>query len=537
MKLFVKLIRYSWFRGLMSVLLGAVGGLASLRLIAIIHAALGCPPTESAGLAGEFALMCVVVLVSQIGSKCFFIRLAQSASAQLRLELSERILDAPLLGLETVGQHRLLNALIGDVNAITQALAGLPHVFASAMVLLAGIGYLATFSLPLAVCTVLVASLGVGSYLAVERFANRHLREAREGQDEVLDQLRAMIGGIKELKANHQRQTEFLQRVLIPAETAMRNKAVTGQSIQGVALSWGRLAVFVGIGLLIFVWPRLQQVDAATLTGYTLTILYLVFPLDAIVAWLPSMNRATVSLEKIELLGLTIDRREPHPRATFPAAFTTIELRDVAFHYEAPDGRGFSLGPLNMQVRCQEVLFVAGGNGSGKTTFAKLLTGLYVPASGTMLLDGQPIDDARRADYRQRFATVFVEGNLFDRLLGISADEADIARWIDLLGIHQKVDLPSRRLLTGELSRGQHKRLALLVACLDDRPVFVFDEWAAEQDPGFKDVFYRQILPELKLRGRTVVAITHDDRYFFAADRILTLVDGQIASDPGRKAA
>jgi putative ATP-binding cassette transporter len=537
MRLFLKLIRYSWLHGLLSVVLGAVGGLASLWLIAIIHAALSQESSDSSHLAATFALLCVLVMISQVGSRCFFVRLSQSAAARLRFELCERILNAPLLGLETVGHHRLLNTLIGDVNTITQALAGLPNVCAKAMVLIAGIGYLASFSIPLAACTVFVAALGVLSYLGGNRIANRYLREAREDQDEVLHQLRAMIRGIKELKANVRRQADFVEQVLVPAETSMRGKMVTGQSIQGVAQSWGRLTMFIGIGLLIFVWPRLQEIDAATLTGYTLTILYLVFPLDGIVGWLPAMNRATISLAKIESLGLLIDKQEPQPSARLQKAFGTIELRSLSFSYESPGGEGFSLGPLNMQVRAREVLFVAGGNGSGKTTFAKLLTGLYIPDGGAVLLDGQPVSGERRADYRQLFSTVFVEGNLFDRLLGIDCGQREIIKWIELLGIREKVDLHSGRLLTDELSRGQHKRLALLVACLDDRPVFVFDEWAAEQDPGFKDIFYRKILPELKVRGRTVVAITHDDRYFFAADRVLELANGRIESASGTKVA
>ncbi len=537
MKLFLELVRCSWLRGLLSVLLGAIGGLASLRLISIIHTALSQPTSESMRLAGSFALLCIVVMVSQAGSKYFFVRLSQWAAAQLRLELCERILNAPLLGLESIGQHRLLNALIGDVNAITQALAGLPNVCGKAMVLIAGIGYLASFSVPLAACTVIVASLGVAIYLLGNRLANRYLREAREDQDELLHQLRAMIRGIKELKGNHRRQIDFVQRVLIPSETRMRDKTIIGQSIQGVAQSWGRLVLFAGIGLLIFVWPHLQHIDLATLTGYTLTILYLVFPLDGIVGWLPAMNRANISLQKIETLGLLIDDLERPPREQPAESFQEVELRGVTFRYETLDGDGFSLGPIDMNVYPEEVLFIAGGNGSGKTTFAKLLTGLYVPATGEILLNGVAVDDYRRAGYRQLFSTVFVEGNLFDRLLGIDADHADIARWLDLLGIQSKVDLETGRLVTEELSRGQHKRMALLVACLDDRPIFVFDEWAAEQDPGFKDIFYRKILPELKLRGRTVVAITHDDRYFFAADRLLTLDDGRIEPAEERKVA
>ncbi len=528
MRLLFLLLGESWLGGVLSATLGAVGGVVSLLLITLIHAALSAPPAESGRIAGIFALLCGVVLVTQIGSKCLLVRLSQSTAARLRIKLCERILDAPLVELEAVGKHRLLATLIDDVNGIAWALTGLPSVGAQAMVLVAGIVYLATLSAPLAMCTVLVASLGVLSYLAGNRIANRFLRQAREGQDEVLRQLRDMIRGIKELKGHHHRQVEFMNRVFVPAEQAMRRHAIAGQSLQGVAQSWGRLMVFVGIGLLVFVWPRLQTVDAATLTGYTLTILYLTFPLENIVAWLPSANHASISLRKIDSLGLMIDSSEPPPRIRPAAQFASIELRNVTYRYGPPAVNGFSVGPLDLTLVAGEVLFIAGGNGSGKTTLAKLLTGLYAPSQGVVVLDGTEVNDLRRVDYRQFFSTVFVEGNLFDRLLGVQAKPDEIEQWCRLLGITEKVDVATGRLVTDELSRGQHKRLALLVACLDDRPVFVFDEWAAEQDPGFKDVFYRTILPELQRRGRTVVAITHDDRYFWAADRVLTLRDGRL---------
>ncbi|MBN8627828.1 MAG: ATP-binding cassette domain-containing protein, partial [Planctomycetes bacterium] len=182
-------------------------------------------------------------------------------------------------------------------------------------------------------------------------------------------------------------------------------------------------------------------------------------------------------------------------------------------------------------------IFIAGGNGSGKTTLAKLLTGLYVPHQGRVLLNGEVVGDYIRGNFRQLFSTVFVEGRIFDRLLGVELNEARLRHWAELLEIEDKVDFKTGRFDIQKLSRGQYKRLSLLVACMDDRPILVFDEWAAEQDPGFKDVFYRQILPELRQRGKTVVAITHDDRYFSAADRVVTLVDGRLDTHAKRIAA
>ena len=71
----------------------------------------------------------------------------------------------------------------------------------------------------------------------------------------------------------------------------------------------------------------------------------------------------------------------------------------------------------------------------------------------------------------------------------------------------------------------------LLTAYLEDRAVYVFDEWASDQDPIFKELFYLHILKRLKERQKAVVVVSHDDRYFSAADRIVRLDSGKAVPD------
>lgn len=537
MKLLLLAVRSSWLAGLLSVLVGAVSGTATLAVITLIHRALSKPVTDSLILPALFAGACTLVLVLQVCARCLQVRLSNSTTARLRYELCSRILSAPLSKLEAVGPHRLIASLSTDVNAITGVLTGFPGVCANATILICGIGYLASLSLPVAGCVILVAGVGVANYLVALRIAKRYLHQAREDRDEVVKQTRAMVHGIKELKGNRSRCLDFMYGVLLPADTKMRRNLIAGASIQGFAHSWGRLFLMFGIGMLLFAWPRLDKVSSATLTGYTLTILYLTHPLGAILGWLPAIHSASIALSKIDQLGLSADDSEEQALPTVTPPFESLELRGVTYGYKSPDGRGFALGPIDLTVSAGEELFIAGGNGSGKTTLVKLLTGLYVPLEGHVLLNGQVVSNAIRSNYQQLFSTVFVEGHVFDRLLGVDRDQARMRHFARLLEIEKYVDVETGQFSDGKLSRGQHKRLALLVACMDDRPIFIFDEWAAEQDPGFKDIFYRQILPELRKQGKTVVAITHDDRYFSAADRVLTLVDGQLDRDRNRIAA
>jgi putative ATP-binding cassette transporter len=215
-------------------------------------------------------------------------------------------------------------------------------------------------------------------------------------------------------------------------------------------------------------------------------------------------------------------------------AWRRLELSSVTHSYiRESDDYNFILGPISLTLVPGEIVFIVGGNGSGKTTLAKLLIGLYTPEQGCIYLDGVPIaSQADRECYRQNFAVVFSDAYLFDRLLGLSGTElnARAQQYLKQLNLANKVTIEDGRLSTLALSQGQRKRLALLTAYLEDRPIYVFDEWAADQDPQFKDIFYLQLLPELRNRNKAVIVISHDDRYYHVADRVIKLEMGQIAS-------
>jgi putative ATP-binding cassette transporter len=102
--------------------------------------------------------------------------------------------------------------------------------------------------------------------------------------------------------------------------------------------------------------------------------------------------------------------------------------------------------------------------------------------------------------------------------------------------MHHKVEHDGQRLSDVRFSQGQRKRLALLMAAVEQRDCLLLDEWAADQDPQFRQFFYHELLPALQSQGKTIIAITHDDHYFDRADRLLkmdagclTEVDGQTA--------
>jgi putative ATP-binding cassette transporter len=258
----------------------------------------------------------------------------------------------------------------------------------------------------------------------------------------------------------------------------------------------------------------------------------------------PTVGRAKVSFDKLEALGFSLDgeaaaKASPAPLPP-PAGgrWESVELVGVTHrYYREGDDDHFTMGPIDLALRPGEVVFLVGGNGSGKTTLAKLIAGLYAPEEGEVRLDGLPVTDATRAAYMQHFSFVFSDFFLFDSLLGLESPGVDdeAARWLERLQLSHKVSVRDGRLSTTALSQGQRKRLALLTAYLEDRPIYIFDEWAADQDPTFKELFYLELLPALRARGKGVLVISHDDHYYATADRLLKLDYGRLEydGDPG----
>ncbi len=533
MKLFIFLLRYSWRMVLLSGLIGGASGIASVGLIAVIHRTLRDPGGSSAKLMWQFAALCVVVLLTRICSQLLLKRLAQHTISQVRMGLCARILQSPLRRLEEIGEHRMLASLTGDVGTISHAMNGIPVVCINIVILICGAAYLGWLSPALLLGALVVCVLGVGSYLYSASFAQQYIRRARESQDVLVRHMRRMIDGLKGLKMHHAKRDEFLNEVLQSANDDVCRNQFIGRSLQGAAIVWGRLFFFLAIGLLLFAWPKIRHIDAATLTGYIITILYLMSPLERIIAYLPLMAMTKVSLDKIKRLGLMLNEEEEEEAADVTPidSWQSIALCGVTHSYSRQgEEHSFLLGPINLEFRPGEIVFIVGGNGSGKTTLIKLLTGLYVPEQGELCLDGRPVTVEDRESYRQLYSAVFDDAVLFDKLMGLDATGLDgrAREYLRELELDHVVSVDNGVFSTTELSRGQRKRLALLTAYLEDRPIYIFDEWAADQDPVFKRLFYLKLLPDMQSRGKTVLAITHDDRYFDAADRVIKLEDGRV---------
>ncbi|MDB4951669.1 MAG: hypothetical protein JWM27_4318 [Gemmatimonadetes bacterium] len=518
------------------VVLGVVGGAASTVLLTLINGMLADPGRNDAAAWWSFGAFCVLLPASRFVSQVLLVRLTQATASDLRLRLTQRILSAPLRRLETLGAPRMLASLTDDVQALTASLTNVPVMFLHGTVVvscLAYMGWLSTRLFGIVLATVVV---GILSYQLPLVFALRHFRQSRLTWDVLFGNFRGLIEGAKELRLHRGRRQAFLGGQLGPTVAELRDHNIAGGTIYALANCWGQVLFFLLIGAVLFVAPRMGGVAPQVLTGYTLAILYMLTPLDVLMNQIAAMGRGAVAARAVEELGLSLagDAREGAPAPAAASSWRSLEMVGVTHRYlRENEDEVFTLGPVDLTLRPGEVVFVVGGNGSGKTTFAKLLTALYAPETGEVRLDGRPVGPDEGDAYRQLFSAVFSDFFLFEALLGLDDERLDDRARVYLARLHldRKVRVQDGTLSTTELSQGQRKRLALLTAYLEDRPIYLFDEWAADQDPQFKEVFYRQLLPELKERGKAVVVITHDDRYYAVADRIVRLDDGKVVYD------
>jgi putative ATP-binding cassette transporter len=295
------------------------------------------------------------------------------------------------------------------------------------------------------------------------------------------------------------------------------------------------LTSLAALALILFIMPKMSGSNAAAMSGYVLVSLYLMGPMGSLLRMLPLLTAADIAHRRVQELGIALGEKthEPQAKPGDRERSRSIELHDVVHTYRGEkNGAQFQLGPISLELRPAQVLFITGENGSGKSTLAKLLVGLYEPEAGEITWNDEPVSDRNRDSYRQLFTVVHSDHFLFTSLLGLEHDDLDAqaSRWLERLQLEERVSVENGKLSTLRLSQGQKKRLALLTAYLEDRPVFVFDEWAADQDPEFKEVFYRELLPELRERGKAIVVITHDDRYFELSDRRIQLTRGALAT-------
>ncbi len=527
-----------------ATLCGVVGGLANAKLIALISDSIGALGGGTVGSIKVFILAIVVVLIFSIAGQMMIIHLSNRLTFLMRISICDQIMKIPFRNFEEQGHARLLATFTQDIASITGTLTQIPSLLTNVAVTLACLLYLGYLSPSTLVWLTGILVFATITYLIPDHYAVRSMIRSRDATDRMYYQFNAMTAGMKELRLNYPRQDHFFRHDLVHVVDEAMKASYRHRSIYAFLTSWTSMLYFVFLGVLIYLIPELIDIDTKTLVAFSITSLYIIGPVSAIVSSIPVLKNAQISYQKVQEVGMFLDPDQKIEELLKPdeerlkAARTVAPLRSIQLkgvvheYYREREERHFVLGPMNMTINKGELLFIVGGNGSGKTTLTKLITGLYRPLDGCILWNGTPVTEETLHQYRQNFTAIFSDFHVFDHVMGLTDEQVNerAKGYLQKLQLDHKVTVSDGRLSTTALSTGQRKRLALVVAYLEDRQIYIFDEWAADQDPEFKEVFYRKLLPELKEMGKTILVISHDDRYFSIADRIIKLADGKIIS-------
>lgn len=518
--------------------MSAVAGLSSAGVLAVINAAADKVSKHESIIPYFFAFLTIVLIyvVSKRFIQLTSIRETEQIIHRIRVRIVDKVMKSDLIALERIGRNNIFASAGKETQTISQAAFMLTNAAESLAMLVFSVIYLAWLSIPAFVIGTLFTAFAVWVHLRQMRGINRELRDAIDQENTCLDELSDFLAGFKEAKVNASRAADMFRFFLAQSSRAAHSK-ITSQSKMAEHFTLTQVMFYMLIATMVFVVPLFSDAFAGVVVKTATSVLFMIGSITTLVSSIPILAQANAAAGNIRAIEDSLNKASrPSPPMREPIGpFRTITFKDVTFeHDDATGAATFSEGPINLTLRAGETTFVTGGNGSGKSTLIKLLIGLYQPSSGSIEVDGKPIDDAMLEAYRNMFAVVFSDYHLFKRLYGMmEASQERIDGLLDLLEIRDKTKVVAGEFETLDLSGGQRKRLALLVALLEDRPVVVLDEWAADQDPVFRRKFYEEMLPELKRLGKTIIAITHDDQYYRLADRQLKMEYGRIAADQG----
>lgn len=474
-------------------------------------------------------LIFCLILSQRIFSK-FLIKITQKMIHRLRLNVLDKVRKANYYAFEQIGKEKIYASITTDAAIVSNSAANIVYATTAIVNVFFCLVYLAYISFVGLGITLLAIFLGITFYWIRQKSIVGLFSEAREKENSFFKYIDELLSGFKEVKTdktkNEALYTNFIEK------TSKDTRELTAKGILKYLDNSlvGQTSFLFLIGVILFVFPVLKF-DTADIISYVFVILYIIGPIEGIMVVIPTITQANVSLSHIEEINQRADsilEKEEQKLNDVSETFQELNLNQVTFDYNENNAETFGIGPIDFNVKRGELVFIVGGNGSGKTTLFKLLTGLYKPKSGKILVNGKMVD---LSNYRRLFAPIFSDFHLFERPYGYTIDEdkiQEINALIETMGLKGKVTFEDGKFSSTSLSTGQRKRLALISCIVEDKPVIMLDEWAADQDPQFRKHFYREMLPELIKKGKTIIAISHDDHYFDVADRIYKMDYGKI---------
>ncbi|MGO1489751.1 MAG: multidrug ABC transporter permease/ATP-binding protein [Psychrobacter sp.] len=526
------------------ILLNLVNAAVSVGIIAYINHTFISQPvfsTLSWLSLGQFGLLVLLLLATTFLSQYALTCLGHRFVYELRTKLVKQIIDTTVPQVDHLGSARLLASLSTDIQSITVAFVRMPELV-QGIILSIGVGlYLGWLSLPLLFIVMFWIIMTIWISTILVKHVYTHLREIIDINDSLYQDYQSIIEGRKELALNQHRAKNLYTNDLLTHAKSYKKTVIKSDTFHLTAVNWSNIMMFASIGV-IFAVSNYLNIPMSIATTFSLTILFMQSPILHAVGAYPTLQTAQVALDKIRSLELA-DYQPTFTTDIASKSWQSISLNNINYRYENAqtvssntvaddsDHPGNILKAVNLTLNRGDVVFLIGANGSGKSTLAKVITGIFTPTTGSVLIDEQSVDSQKNANYRQLFSAIFSDQHLFKKLIGDQGQEPDTALvndWLHKLKLQDKLSVADHKLSTDKLSQGQRKRLAMLLSVAEQKDFLLLDEWAADQDPAFRRVFYQTLIPELKAMGKTLFIISHDDGYFEHADRLLLMKDGRL---------
>ena len=516
------------------LLVSLLSGSANVAVIVMVTSVIGTD-VKVVYLMSYYGFIVAVYLLGRKFVQISLIKLTRSIVYDLQVHLIDKIISTSYEKFEKIERGRIYTALNDDVNTIGQSTSLLVTLITSVITAVGVFLYLASLAFWATVLTVLLVVTISATYYLVSESTNRYFEKARDSRDVFMGLINGMIEGFKELSLHRNKKRAYRDEVAVSANEYQETSSVADIRFVNAFLV-GESSLVILLGVVSIGMPVLfPHIELNMIMSFVIILLYLIGPVNAILDSVPVIMNIRIAWKRVTRFTEEIPANQnltKTPEAK-PTIIEKIEARGIGYRYRGEDQQEtFGIGPIDLEIYRGELLFIIGGNGSGKTTLAKLLTGLYEPTEGKLMVNNQEVTSAQAGEY---FSTVFSPSHLFKKLysIDVASQEQELQDYLTLLDLGDKVEVVDNEFSTINLSGGQRKRLALLQCYLEDSPIYLFDEWAADQDPEYRNFFYRTLLPEMKQLGKIVIAITHDDQYFDVADKVVKMNRGQLESYSG----
>ena len=531
---FLQLVRREMHGSLPKLLfMSGLGGISTAAILAAINA--GLQGGSSLWAATLFTIALFLFIKTQMYVTITTTAEIESIIHKMRIRLMDQIRHSELLSIEDIGRSRIVAAISSDTAVLTQASNVLCFTVQGAVLIFFVAIYVAFLSIAAIVTTIVIVSIAATIFHQKNCRLVAEKQKAAAWERRLFDRLIDFLDGFKEVRLNSARSADLFDDAVDVSRTAANIK-IKSQAETFMMIVTSQISMYVLLGAVVFVAPQFSDtLGGAALTKTTTALMFIVGACFGLVQSIPILLNANAAADRIEQLEVALRATVSSTQSRdiqIPKRFDKIEIRKMMFRYvDKFSETAFKIGPIDFSLRPGELVFITGGNGSGKSTFLRVLSGLYPPDSGEIILDGKRINDNNRDEYRALMSGIFFDYHLFRRLYGIPQPEPDeVDRLLRQFRLAEKTGLVEGEFRTLDLSGGQRRRLALIVSLLEKRPILLLDEWTAEQDPEFRRKFYDDLLPGLLKAGATIVVITHDDRYLDE----LNLPARRIRMDEGR---